>query len=357
MYKKRHLYRLLFLLCLVIAMRTTGNAQKKYFIYIQAENRQPFYVMLQNRNYSSTANGYLVIPRLRNGKYFFVAGFPKDIYPEQKFTYTINDKDAGFVLKQFGTKGWGLFNLTDFSSIMANPEGWDQEKATGDTVLIKDDGYAVAPIKESNEGSVATNNQATMNAGRSGESNVVAAPPVVSAGVVVTPATSSAANTNATNSAFEKEIAGNKYGMVKAYERKAAMGLDQVYIDYNNGGKPDTVTIFIPFAQPVSKAGSADQYNRSCVNLVTEPDYLKLRKQMSAEVSDDKMIQVIKRNRNKCLSVDQVKSLGLLFVSEQSRLKFFEASKPAIYDLVNYPSLETAFTMPAIIEQFRKTAL
>jgi hypothetical protein len=123
--KKLHL-ALFFLLVVV-----TASAQKVYFVYIQTENEQPFYVKLNDKLSSSTALGYIILPKLLDSSYSFSIGFPQNKWPEQNFTITINTKDHGFLLKNFGEKGWGLFNLqtltiqmpvTGKASINKNPE-------------------------------------------------------------------------------------------------------------------------------------------------------------------------------------------------------------------------------------------
>jgi hypothetical protein len=102
--------KLLFALIFSLAGLTT-QAQKVYFIYIQSESDQPFFVKLDDKVYSSTSSGYLLLSRLRDTVYNFSVGFPQNKWPEHKFSVTINRKDHGYLLKNFGDKGWGLYNL------------------------------------------------------------------------------------------------------------------------------------------------------------------------------------------------------------------------------------------------------
>lgn len=103
--KKLHL-ALFFLLVAI-----TASSQKVYFVYIQTESDQPFYVKMNEKISSSTASGYIILPRLLDSSYNFSIGFPQNKWPEQNFSITINTKDHGFLLKNFGEKGWGLFDL------------------------------------------------------------------------------------------------------------------------------------------------------------------------------------------------------------------------------------------------------
>jgi len=105
----KHLQCGLFLICLFFSF--TLKAQQSHFIYIQTDNKQPFYVKLDKTIYSSASSGYLIIPQLKTGSYSFVIGFPKNEWPEQNIRCSVENKDLGYILKNFGDKGWGLFNL------------------------------------------------------------------------------------------------------------------------------------------------------------------------------------------------------------------------------------------------------
>jgi hypothetical protein len=94
-------------------------AQLHHFIYFQTEARQSFYARLDKNVLSSSASGYLIIPKLHNGSYTITIGFPKNEIPEQTFVCTIENKDAGYLVKNFGEKGWGLFNLQTLDVVMA----------------------------------------------------------------------------------------------------------------------------------------------------------------------------------------------------------------------------------------------
>lgn len=95
------------------------SAQINHFIYLQTENKQPFYVKLDKTLLSSAASGYLIIPKLTDGNYKLIVGFPKNEWQEQIFNCTVSQIDAGYLLKNFGEKGWGLFNLQSLDVTMA----------------------------------------------------------------------------------------------------------------------------------------------------------------------------------------------------------------------------------------------
>lgn len=104
---------------LFILFTLPAAAQKDYFVYIQADAELPFFVRLQERNYASTSNGYLILPRLRDSVYNFGIGFPNGKWTEQRFSVSIAGRDRGFLLKQFEGSGWGLFDMQTLAVIQA----------------------------------------------------------------------------------------------------------------------------------------------------------------------------------------------------------------------------------------------
>jgi len=86
------------------------SAQQDRFIYLQTENHQPFFVKLNNKVFNSYPLGYLIIPRLDEGLYSLVVGFPGSDY-EQEFNCPVRNKDVGFIIKNTGEKQWQLFNV------------------------------------------------------------------------------------------------------------------------------------------------------------------------------------------------------------------------------------------------------
>lgn len=104
---------------LFVLFTLPAAAQKDYFVYIQADAEQPFFIRLQERNYASTSNGYLILPRLRDSVYNLAIGFPGGKWPEQRFSVRIAGRDRGFLLKQFEGSGWGLFDMQTLAVIQA----------------------------------------------------------------------------------------------------------------------------------------------------------------------------------------------------------------------------------------------
>ena len=97
-------------------------SQRVYFLYIQSENEQTFYLKMNERIYSSASKGYLILSHLRDSSYNFSLGFPGKNITEQFFSVKMNAKDHGFLLKDFNEKGWGLYDLQTMIIQMARSD-------------------------------------------------------------------------------------------------------------------------------------------------------------------------------------------------------------------------------------------
>ncbi len=106
------------LFILLFIASTSLKAQKVYFIYLQTDNQQPFYARMGEKIYNSTSSGYLILSNLRDSVYSINIGIQGSQAPDQPYSIPVTRKDQGFVVKNFGDKGWGLFNLSSMAVIM-----------------------------------------------------------------------------------------------------------------------------------------------------------------------------------------------------------------------------------------------
>ena len=121
----------IFMLFVFLVLGVTSiHAQKVYFVYLQTENQQPFYARIGEKIYNSSPSGYLILSNLRDSTYSVNIGIQAvnigiqgSQAPDQPYSITLNRKDHGFLVKNFGDKGWGLFNLSTTGTIMpsSNP--------------------------------------------------------------------------------------------------------------------------------------------------------------------------------------------------------------------------------------------
>ncbi|MBI1343800.1 MAG: hypothetical protein GC171_12780 [Terrimonas sp.] len=112
-------------------MAIQGWGQRNYFIYLQTDNQQPFYVKMDEKIYSSAISGYLVLANLGDSTHQFSIGFPGR-ESLVSFYVTMNHKDHGYLIKDFGEKGWGLFDLQTLGIQFAS-----KARLMTDDILVK----------------------------------------------------------------------------------------------------------------------------------------------------------------------------------------------------------------------------
>lgn len=134
----KHFKGSILFICLFLSL--TIQAQQNHFIYIQADNKQPFYVKLDKKIFSSSASGYLILARLKTGSFDLVIGFPQNEWPEQSIQCKIEDTDLGYLLKNFGDKGWGFFNIQSLNVLMATDK--NANKITDTVVQVNGDAFS-----------------------------------------------------------------------------------------------------------------------------------------------------------------------------------------------------------------------
>jgi hypothetical protein len=129
------------LVILLLFMAASGYTQQDYFVLIQADDNQPFYARMGEKTFSSSAQGHLILSQLRDSAYIITVGFPKKLFPEQVFSFSVNKKDMGFQLKNLGEKGWGLFNTQTLELFMPVKKDEPETKSSLETIK-KDDAFS-----------------------------------------------------------------------------------------------------------------------------------------------------------------------------------------------------------------------
>ncbi|HSU50288.1 MAG TPA: DUF4476 domain-containing protein [Segetibacter sp.] len=391
------------------------SAQDRHFVFIQSDTKQPFYVSVNGKLYSSTASGYVIIPKLEDGNYNLTIGFAQNAFPEQTFSIPVQNKDLGFGLKNFNEKGWGLFNLQSLDITMASAGNTNvvakalsetsnanapapvisfekkkdttqlATKSTATTTLAKEDASKDTPTKV--EQPLAATAKSTDNpqtstlsakddvaavrterpldvkkvsevvgeegvhlsyVERSGKSNdtiniIIPSSPATGESKTSAPSGATKRNTSSDEQATTTAVS------VAANASSTESHSDLKFLDINMNSKKDSTST------PVAPAGeSRIMENSNCKNVATDEDYANLRKKMSRETTDDKMISEAKKfYRNKCFTTSQIKGLSTLFLSDEGRFKFFDASFVSVADAAQYATLQSEFIDPAFVARFR----
>lgn len=372
------LYFLLFS-CLIL-FKT--QAQQKHFIYVESEDKQPFAVVLNGKVYSSSDYGYVIVPKLEEGNYNFTVSFPMNKYPDQKFKCVINKKDLGYKLTNTSDKGWALQNM-------------QTQKILGGsgTVAAADNAFTDMLSDVVNDSNLSNKNLPVANK----PDTITAALNVDTSTVVAT--------TNTSNNNLGL-VTGSSAQPQKISETKQDTGTNMVFVDKTSGA--DTINVFVPSGSssssvaqnsiinndaassltntsihtagnPFYKLTDADTNNNSvitsntnttaetqstsikttsavkedCSKMISDDDVDKLKRKMFVQNNDNNMIQAaLKYLNNKCLTTNQVKTLGNIFSSDDGRYNLYDALYKNVYDYGNYVDLESQIVDPYYKRRF-----
>lgn len=384
---------------LIITLPVFLSAQLNHFIYLQTEGKQPFYAKIDKKVFSSSAAGYLIIPKLKDGRYNVTIGFPKGEIDEQTFLCTVNSKDAGYLVKKFGDKGWGLFNLQtldvvmaggshteaakttakadEFSSLLSevvnDPSIKQPEKPITEAKEIKNlpeqadkPAAVVSPIKSV----IIKSKEIATNIGVEAMYIDITADSRDTVIVIITdePEGSHEANkplaimnngrSNTQNDTEEKMTSLNR-DLDKPQKEK-----EETETNETGNYKKDTVMEekkFLPVdmkAQPPADSSAVKtdiaMVNSDCKAYASEEDFLKLRKKMASEGTEEGMIAVARKSlKSKCYSTDQIKNLSVLFLNDEGKYKFFDAAYAFVSDSSNFYMLENQLKDAYYISRFK----
>ena len=392
-----------FILCFFASVTLQmGFAQKVYFIYFQTDQEQSFFVRMDEKIYSSTVSGYLILSKLYDTTYNFSIGFPKNKWPEQKFSVTMNKKDHGFLLKNFEERGWGLFDLQTLAVQMAatnesknnnavinayvSPFTEILAKATDDSTLkqkpvvkkvVEKKTEIVLQPDEKKEVSKLPVTELPINK-QEEKKNETMQQEVKMKEIKQLPA-----------DIYQKSIVTRKS------ESSTTTGFSMLFIDDYGNGEKDTIRILIPEFRPATKEIKQEQKDNkkfldiiadtvkqdkeiildngekskpvqekslanqevvknNCKEIADESDFLKLRKDMAAVTTDDDMTDAAKKYfRTKCFTTIQIKNLSALFLNDAGKYKFFDAAYSFVSDAWNFSSLQSELKEEYYINRFK----
>jgi len=416
------------------------NAQKVYFIYLQTDNQQPFYARMADKIYNSTAAGYLILSNLHDSIYSLNIGIQGSEVADQPYSISLNKKDQGFLIKNFGDKGWGLFNLTSMITIMpqSKPVSSAQTVKTekrednaftnllakaADDSTIKEKPIIEKPTEKKADATVSNTEKKEevketipssqgeiKNSVPSSQGDIkngiIVAPVVIKEGAKIDAqesknVTKMKEDSIATVKAKEDELLKQeelrkqdsiekaktqsitedeyKRSVVKLKsESSTTTGIGLVFLDILSDQVTDTIRVLIhpdtkkatpiqsnqeekkfldiPSVDSVSKEATQKIVvkNNNCKAVAVEDDFYKLRKKMAGEKNDDDMIAEAKKTfKTKCFSTVQIRNLSTLFLTDESKYKFFDAAYQYVSDLENFSTLQSALKEEYYINRFK----
>lgn len=406
------------LICSLILMASVATAfsQKVYFVYIQSDPAQQFSVKLNERVYQSSSSGYLILSKLVDSTYPISIIFPQNKWPNQSFKVEVRSKDRGFLLKNFGDKGWGLYDLQTLAVQMSTtevaekPKAELQEVSAFTEVLSKAANDPTLREKPARKEEVITPQVAVVREEKKAE-------PVTPQPALVKEDPDSYRDKEEIKEeikeAKKEEVAEMKPGPVqqeykpssvrRKSESSTTEGFGLTFIDEYPDGKKDTISIMIPnpgYATTITDKQEPKQDKRfldiksddkaadtapatepakqpsqesketaketpretvkeaskksNCSSLASENDFLKLRRKMVAESNDDDMVaEAAKYFRSKCFTVTQIKNLNTLFLNDAGKYKFFDAAYAHVSDPDNFVSLQAELKDEYYINRFK----
>jgi hypothetical protein len=374
---------------MLLATMAFQGLSAQHYIFIEADGQQPFYLKQGNTTKSSSAAGFLIIPKITASEMEFSIGFPKNIYPEVSFYISGTDRDRGFQLKMMEGQGWSLFDRTSLEVI----KGGVPKASPIELQLPKKEEGSFAKLL-----ATATDDQSLLERMPKKDSIKKASP-----GKSITKAEVTAV---ATKSGLKDSLGKKEKVILPEMSLSAQMENADVkrlvYVEKTVKGGSDTINVEIekkktvevtePLATPkdstlipsspktiASPSGSSDsiaQLNKpgadtdsskaniqvskaSPIIVCDRPiaDYKDIRalqkKLLGISSEDEQRNYAVKAFGQKCYNTKQALEIGWFFLEETSRLQLFKALKPLIADKASFGNLEASFLKEENIIAFR----
>lgn len=366
------------LLCLGLGAR----AQKNYFIYLQADGGQTFYIKPGNEIISSSSAGHLILAGLPDSSIRFTLGFPGKTDPALVFTIQQNGTDCGFEIKKLNEE-WVLFNIKTLQLIRPGPTGLGAAEAD----LFIPDTFADMLANAVDDPSVRLTQKPN-----SGKTSLQTPPP---------------GNPDTLKAIAPKPPdpprRPNRGFVMKTSETMKQEGLELVYVDNWANGKFDTISLVIPNmeipgpaaaaiepaapdtlagaapasdtrflnfevdnpnkqkdslnaamlnnpeADPVSadssKTGAAVIINKQCKTEATVYELARLRRQLvNAKTENQRISAIAQAAKTTCFSTAQLRNLTDFFPTDEGKYKLYDTVYPTVYDPSEFIRLETTIT-------------
>jgi hypothetical protein len=339
------------LVLLLFIFSTSISAQTAHFLYIQSDNSQAFYVRLNNKVFSSSDIGFLIIPKLQTGKLSLIIGFPMNKWNAMNYDVEVENKDMSFRLKKVDSLNWELYD--------------DQ----GQHTIFKNKTDKLQYLMENNNDEF---------------SNVLAEVsnnPKIKQSRKITQAIDSSNLKSETKMNVVEQLDSNQVDMYIAQIEKIKNRQSEIikkefsYIDstgnlikyvINDDGKSDTVSIFISFATSIKSDKNVSQQISAIENVsketitqlptlnsATEKDFLQLRKQMILEENEERMIDIAEKAfETTAFTTEMMKNVAVLFLKENNKLSFLLRAYKYVSDKQNFNSLSTLLSEEKNLIQF-----
>lgn len=95
-----------------IMLHIALHAQPRRFIYLQTENKSPFFVKIDGKYLSSSEYGYIIIPQLTDSTYNLSIGSTENKWIAQDISISTKVANAGYLIQSKNSKNFALVNLS-----------------------------------------------------------------------------------------------------------------------------------------------------------------------------------------------------------------------------------------------------
>lgn len=93
------------------------HAQQRRFIYLQSENKNPFFVKIDGKYLSSSEYGFIIIPQLADSTYNLTIGSTENKWAEQEVSISTKFANAGYLIQSKDSKSFALENLSTLQTL------------------------------------------------------------------------------------------------------------------------------------------------------------------------------------------------------------------------------------------------
>lgn len=384
-----------FFLVAVILSGVVSSSKAQHYFFIEADNQQAFYIKKNDSIYSSSANGFLIIPRNTEKTFTITVGFPMNKFPEVQFKLDEMDRDKGFQLKNFQEKGWGLF---DRSSLLVIMQSATEVKVVENKVnkpQLEGGDFANMLSEVTDDKTLLAKGKTVLKAAPKNADSKLLSKPVKPASKPEAKPNQLVQTTTSAASQVKPEIKPNQSAQlitntitkVKVDSSEKGM-LSIKYIDKSAEGKADVVDlkIEVPISQVAqSNTETADLFNKQKQNELTnlqkkddssklntqslglqspsictfskasEKDIKNIQRKLLGYVKGEEQVDFAEKGyKNKCFTTNQTMEISWFLLNEDMRLAFFKRIVNLIADQENIKLLESGFVKEDNIKSFRE---
>ncbi len=384
-----------FFLVAVILSGVVSSSKAQHYFFIEADNQQAFYIKKNDSIYSSSANGFLIIPRNTEKTFTITVGFPMNKFPEVQFKLDEMDRDKGFQLKNFQEKGWGLFDRSSLLVIMQSATGVKVVENKVNKPQLEGGDFANMLSEVTDDKTLLAKGKTVLKAAPKNADSKPLSKPVKPASKPEAKPNQLVQTTTSAASQVKPEIKPNQSAQlitntitkVKVDSSEKGM-LSIKYIDKSAEGKADVVDlkIEVPISQVApSNAETDDLFNKQKQNELTnlqkkddssklntqslglqspsictfpkasEKDIKNIQRKLLGYVKGEEQVDFAEKGyKNKCFTTNQTMEISWFLLNEDMRLAFFKRIVNLISDQENVKLLESGFVKEDNIQSFRE---